>query len=107
MLSASEIAMLLDFAIAQGFPTPDRERPEEPLDLEAVSFGQAQMLVARLGGCPNRRNDGPQGHQTVWEGCAQLVVGAQTIERIAEYGEATALHPCLARNNARSARTGV
>ena len=67
------------------------------MDLDAVSLGQALMLVARLGGCLNRRNDGPPGHQTVWEGYARLVTGAQTIERIADNGEASALHPCLAR----------
>ncbi len=97
MLSASEIAMLLDFAIARGLPVPGRERPEDPPDLEAVSLGQALLLVARLGGHLNRRNDGPPGHQTVWEGYARLVVGAQTIERIAENGEAGALHPYLAQ----------
>ena len=97
MFAASEIAMLLDFAIAGGFPVPGRERPEDPVDLEAVSLGQALMLVARLGGYLNRRNDGPPGHQTVWEGYARLVTGAQTIERIEENGEASALHPYLAR----------
>ncbi len=98
MFSASEIAMLLDFAIAGGFPVPGRERPEDPVDLEAVSLGQALLLVARLGGYLNRKNDGPPGHQTVWEGYARLVTGAQTIERIEENGEASALHPYLARN---------
>ena len=98
MFAASEIAMLLDFAIAGGFPVPGRERPEDPVDLEAVSLGQALLLVARLGGYLNRRNDGPPGHQTVWEGYTRLVTGARTIERIAENGEASALHPYLARN---------
>ena len=102
MFSASEIAMLLDFAIAGGFPVPGRERPEDPVDLEAVSLGQALLLVARLGGYLNRSNDGPPGHQTVWEGYARLVTGAQTIERIEENGEASALHPYLARNAATS-----
>ena len=97
MFAASEIAMLLDFAIAGGFPVPGRERPEDPVDLDAVSLGQALMLVARLGGYLNRRNDGPPGHQTVWEGYTRLVTGAQTIERIAENGKASALHPYLAR----------
>ena len=97
MFAASEIAMLLDFAIAGGFPVPGRERPEDPVDLEAVSLGQALLLVARLGGYLNRRNDGPPGHQTVWEGYTRLVTGAQTIERIAENGEASALHPYLAQ----------
>ena len=98
MFAASEIAMLLDFAIAGGFPVPGRERPEDPEDLEAVSLGQALLLVARLGGYLNRKNDGPPGHQTVWEGYARLVTGAQTIERIEENGAASALHPYLARN---------
>ncbi len=97
MLSASEIAMLLDFAIARGFPVPGRERPEDPVDLDAVSLGQALLLVARLGGYLNRRNDGPPGHQTVWEGYTRLVTGAQTIERIAENGATSAFHPYLAQ----------
>ena len=37
------------------------------------------------------------GHQTVWEGYARLVVGAQTIERIADNGEDSALHPYIAQ----------
>ena len=57
-------AMLLDFAIAGGFPVPGRERPEDSVDLEAVSLGPALLLVARLGGYLNRKNDGPPGHQT-------------------------------------------
>ena len=97
MLSASEIAMLLDFAIARSLPVPGREHPKDPLDLEAVSLGQAMLLVARLGGYLNRSNDGPPGHQTVWEGYARLVVGAQTIERIADNGEDSALHPYIAQ----------
>ncbi len=103
MFSASELAMLIDYAIAGGFPAPGRERPEDPADLEAVSLGQALLLVARLGGCLNRKNDGPPGHQTVWEGYTRLVTGAQTIERINENGEASAVCPYLAAN-APSAR---
>ena len=76
---------------------PLREHPENPLDLKAVSLGQAMLLVARLGGYLNRRNNGPPGHQTVWEGYARLVVGAQTIERIADNGKYSALHPYLAQ----------
>ena len=101
MFSASEIAMLLDFAIAGNFPVPGRERPGDPVNLEAVSLGQALLLVARLGGYLNRRNDGPPGHQTVWEGYTRLVTGALTIERIEENGEASALHPYLARNRSK------
>ncbi len=97
MLSASETAMPPDFAIARGLPVPGRERPEDPPDLGAVSLGQALLLVARPGGHPDRSNDGPPGRQTVWEGCARLVTGAQAIERIAENGAASALHPCLAQ----------
>ncbi len=64
MFSASKVAMLLDVAIAGGFPVPGRERPEDSVDLEAVSLGPALLLVARLGGYLNRKNDGPPGHQT-------------------------------------------
>ncbi|MCY3984693.1 MAG: hypothetical protein OXE85_12355 [Roseovarius sp.] len=55
------------------------------------------LLVARLGGYLNRRNDGPPGHQTIWEGYARLATGAQVIGRIAENGEASAVHPHLAK----------
>ena len=97
MLAASEIAMLLDFAIASGFPVPGRETPNAPLNIKAVSLGQALLLVARLGGYLNRSNDGPPGHKMVWEGYSKLVIGAQTIERIEENGEAGALQPYLNR----------
>ena len=32
--------------------------------------------VARLGGYLNRKNDGPPGHQVVWEGYARMTLGA-------------------------------
>jgi len=69
-------------AIVRGLPVRGRERPENPPDLGAVS------LVARLGGCLNRKKDGTPGNRTFLERYARLVVGAQTIERIAENGEA-------------------
>ncbi len=94
MFPASEIAMLPDFAITGGFHPPGWQRP---VDLEAVSLGQALLLVARLGGYLNRRNDDPRGHQAIREGYTRLVTGAQIIERIEENGKASALHPCLAR----------
>ena len=75
MFSASEIAMLIDFAVAGGFPVPGRERPEDPAELKAVSLGQALLLVDRIGGYLNRKNDSPPGHQTVWESHARLVTG--------------------------------
>ena len=65
--------------------------------LAAESLGHALLLVARLGGYRNRKSGGPPGHQTVWEGDARFVTGAQTIE---ENGEASALHAHLARNAA-------
>ncbi len=98
MFPASETAMLPDYAAAAGVPVPGRERPEDPPDLEAVSLGQALPPVARLGGYLNRRNDGPPGHQTVWEGYTRPVTGARTIERIEANGAAGALHPYPARN---------
>ena len=92
MFAASEIAALIDCAIAGGFPVPGRDRPDDPVDLEAVTLGQAMLVLARIGGCLNRRNDGPPGHQTVWEGCMRLVAIAQGCERIEAIGDGSAYH---------------
>ena len=64
----------------------------------AAALIQIDALHARLGGYLNRKNDGPPGHQVVWERFTRLVTGARTIERIEENGKASALYPFLARN---------
>ncbi len=98
--------MLVDYAIAGGFPVPGRDGPEDPLDLGAVSLGQALLLLARLGGYLNRRNDTPPGHQTVWEGYMRLAVGAQTLERVEEHGDGSAYHAFAAhRQRQREAQS--
>ena len=86
LFAKSEIAMLLDYAHHMGFSLPCQETPGDMPELDAVSLGEAVLLVARLGGYLNRKNDGPPGHQVVWEGYARLATGAQTIERIEENG---------------------
>ncbi len=63
-----------------------RDTPELPARRMLSASGTAMLPVARLGGHLNRRNDRPPGHRTVRESQARLVVGAQTIERIAGNG---------------------
>ena len=65
--------------------------------VDAVSLGEAVLLVARLGGYLNRKNDGPPGHQVVWEGYARMSSGAQTLERAATIGDDSALHKLIAQ----------
>ena len=64
-------------------------------------------MIQCTSGYLNRRvvqtSDGPPGHQTIWEGCVRLATGAQVIGRIAGNGEASAVHPHLAK---RAKRTG-
>jgi len=55
------------------------------------------LLVARLGGYLNRKNDGPPGHQVVWEGYARMTFGAQALERAVRIGEASAIHTLRAQ----------
>ena len=38
------------------------------------TLGEAVLLVARLGGYPNRNNDPPPGYQVMWRGY-QLLIG--------------------------------
>ena len=84
LFAKSEIAMLLDYARHMGFSLPCQANPGEMPELDAVSLGEAVLLVARLGGYLNRKNDGPPGHQLVWEGYARMSSGAQTLERAAK-----------------------
>ena len=92
LFAKSEIAMLLDYARYMGFSLPCQTNPGEMPELDAVSLGEAVLLVARLGGYLNRKNDGPPGHQLVWEGYARMSSGAQTMERIVKNGTSSALH---------------
>ena len=92
MFAASEIAALIDYAIANGFPVPGRDGPDDPVDLEAVTLGQAMLVLARIGGYLNRKNDGPPGHQIIWEGYMRLVAIAQGYERIEAIGDGSAYH---------------
>ncbi len=85
MLSEAEIAVLLDYA-------RERRLAEHELGLSEISLGRALMLVARMGGYLNRRNDGPPGHQVVWEGYTRLATGSQVMRRMAEYGAESAFN---------------
>ena len=82
LFAGSEIAMLLDLRPPYGLrpALPGGEAGETP-GLDDVSLGEAVLLVARLGGYLNRKNDGPPGHQVVWEGYARMTLGAQALER--------------------------
>ena len=91
LFARSEIAMLLDYAREMKFSLPCRTDPELAPELDAVSLGEAVQLVARLGGYLNRKHDGPPGHQIIWDGYARLSSGAQTMERIREYGPTSAM----------------
>ena len=97
LFAKSEIAMLLDYAHHMGFSLPCQANPGEMPELDAVSLGEAVLLVARLGGYLNRKNDGPPGHQLVWEGYARMSSGAQTLERAARIGDDSALHKLIAQ----------
>ncbi len=85
MLSAAGIAVLPDYA-------RERRLAEYKLGLSEISLGRALMLVARMGGYLNRRNDGPPGHQVVWEGYTRLATGSQVMRRAAAFGAESALH---------------
>ena len=92
LFAKSEIAMLLDYARHMGFTLPCQADAGERPGLGDVSLGEAVLLVARLGGYLNRKNDGPPGHQVVWEGYARMSSGAQTLERAARIGDDSAFY---------------
>ncbi len=85
LLSEAEIAVLLDYA-------RERRLAEYKLGLSEISLGRALLLVARMGGYLNRRNDGPPGHQVVWEGYTRLATGSQVMRRMAENGAESAFN---------------
>ncbi len=97
LFAPSEIAMLLDYARHMGFTLPCQADAQTMPELDAVSLGEAVLLVARLGGYLNRRNDAPPGHQLVWEGYVRMTSGAQTMERIVTHGTCSALHKLSAQ----------
>ncbi len=97
LFAGSEIAMLLDYARHMGFALPCQAEAGETPGLDDVSLGEAVLLVARLGGYLNRKNDGPPGHQVVWEGYARMTLGAQALERAVRIGEASAIHTLRAQ----------
>ncbi|MCY4152429.1 MAG: hypothetical protein OXE94_09380 [Aestuariivita sp.] len=55
-----------------------------------LSLGEALLLIARLGGYLNRKNEAPPGHQVVWNGYFRLIADAQRLERSARCGELSA-----------------
>ncbi|MCY4306455.1 MAG: hypothetical protein OXC62_17015, partial [Aestuariivita sp.] len=65
MFEESEIAVLLDDAGDMGFQLPCQKTPDTLPEIADVSLGEAVLLMARLGGYLNRKNEAPPGHQVV------------------------------------------
>ena len=76
MFEESEIAGLLDDAGDMGFRLPCQKTPDTLPEITDVSLGEAVLLMARLGGYLNRKNEAPPGHQVVWNGYFRLSMGA-------------------------------
>ncbi|MCY4152770.1 MAG: IS4 family transposase [Aestuariivita sp.] len=87
MFETSEIAVLLDYAGDMKVPLLCQTDPNQPPKMDDVSLGEAVLLIARLGGYLNRKNDAPPGHQVVWNGYFRLSAGAQTLERAIRQGD--------------------
>jgi len=87
MFEKSEIAVLLDYAGDMRFQLPCQKSPDHPPAMDDVSLGEAVLLIARLGGYLNRKNEAPPGHQVVWNGYFRLSMGAQTLERSIRQGD--------------------
>ena len=90
MFEESEIAVLLDYAGDMGFQLPCQKTPDTLPEITDVSLGEAVLLIARLGGYLNRKNEAPLGHQVVWNGYFRLSMGAQTLERSIRQGDLSA-----------------
>ena len=90
MFEESEIAVLLDYAGDMGFQLPCQKTPDTLPEITDVSLGEAVLLIARLGGYLNRKNEAPPGHQVVWNGYFRLSMGAQTLERSIRQGDLSA-----------------
>ena len=84
------MAVLLDGASDRRFPWPSGGSRDKPPKADDVSLGEAVMLMARLGGCLNRKNESPPGHHVVWEGYFRLRVGTETLECQARQGALSA-----------------
>ena len=79
MYSEAELAVLGDFARIRKAGPPE-------------TLSDAMALVAMLGGCLNRKNDGPPGHQLQWDGQIRLAQRAQMVEEMkALAGESSVL----------------
>ena len=77
LFSNAELRFLRDYAVLHNKPSPD--------DLAA-----AVLLVAILGGYPNRKHDPPPGHQIMWRGYESLsksTFGYEVAEQIREMRE--------------------
>ena len=90
MFEESEMAVLLDYAADMGFQLPCQKTPDTLPEIADVSLGEAVLLIARLGGYLNRKNEAPPGHQVVWNGYFRLSMGAQTLERSIRQGDLSA-----------------
>ena len=90
MFERSEMAVLLDYAGDRGFPLPSGGSPDKPPKADDVSLGDAVLLMARLGGYLNRKNEAAPGHHVAWEGYFRLRVGTETLECQARRGALSA-----------------
>jgi len=90
MLERSGIAVLLDHAGDRGFRLPGGGSPDKPPEADDVSLGEAVLLMARLGGCLNRKNEAAPGQQVVREGYVRLRVGTEMPECPARRGALSA-----------------
>ncbi len=91
MFSKIEIAILRDFAIERRVELP----PEDGAAAPPMSLGGAILLIARLGGYLNRKNDAPPGHQVIWEGYTRLATVAQAMERAVKIGDKNNLYSII------------
>ncbi len=87
LFEQSEVAVLLDYAGDMGFQLPCQKNPEHPPAMDEVSLGEAVLLIARLGGYLNRKNDAAPGHEVMWNGYSRLRAAAQTLERSIRQGD--------------------
>ena len=71
------------------FATDGRNRPER------TDLGTSMSVLAMLGGCLNRKHDGPLGMKTVWTGHMRLAAAAQACERKVRAGTRSELYKKL------------
>ena len=76
MFDDAETAVLLDYAGDMGSKLPCQKN-----EIHELSFKEAVLPIARLGGYLHLKNDALSGHQVVGNEYFQMKIGAKTIER--------------------------